>query len=214
MKARKFLALGALSLALGCASAKAGGAGPAQAPVKTPRSSPSLETPPPPELPEGVTLPPKPSADSIEQNSETDDGNPGMSPGQAALYQAFSPKDDSPPCVETDALSETPAEDMLWLINNVSMPPWVGTRAARCVVQTHATEPAARAAIDEWLSKSMFRGFAYLTIGELDTIAATNMALALELAQFGLAHFPDREAIEKRLRRSKVPELKALAPDN
>ena len=107
---------------------------------------------------------------------------PKPSASQTALYDALKLRHEGPPCSDLAELSEAVADDLVWLVENVKHPPWVGIRAAQCVIREH-TEAKADA-IDLWVSEANHRGLALLTMGLLDELpepAAVRFAtLALE----------------------------------
>ena len=107
---------------------------------------------------------------------------PKPSPAQTALFNALKLRHEGPPCSDLTALSESAADDLVWLVENVKHPPWVGIRAAQCVIREHTDAKAD--AIDLWVSEPKHRGLALLTMGLLDELpepAAIRFAtLALE----------------------------------
>ena len=87
---------------------------------------------------------------------------------QRALYDALKVRDAAPPCETLEPLSENVAADLVWLVDNAAQPPWVGIRAAQCVLSNHLE--AQVEAIDSWVVHPDKRGLALLTLGLMDDI--------------------------------------------
>lgn len=128
------------------------------------------------------------------------------SPTQVRIVEALSPRDGRPPCIEIEALSPTPVADLTWVALNVSMPPWVGLEAATCLITGHSAE--ARPTLEAWLTDPALEGFGLLILTQLDALP---LDTALALAQLALAKGPNPDRVKSRLKRSKKPEIKALA---
>jgi hypothetical protein len=128
------------------------------------------------------------------------------SPTQARMVEALSPRDGRPPCIEIEALSPTPVADLTWVALNVSMPPWVGLEAATCLITGHSAE--ARPTLEAWLTDPALEGFGLLILTQLDALP---LDTALALAQLALDKGPNPDRVKSRLKRSKKPEIKALA---
>ena len=87
---------------------------------------------------------------------------------QTALFNALKVRHEAPLCSSLADLSENVADDLVWLVDNAKLPPWVGIRAAQCVVREH-TEAKADT-IDTWVSDPKYKGVAMLTFGLLDEL--------------------------------------------
>lgn len=101
---------------------------------------------------------------------------------QEALYAALKPRDGSPDCASLSDHSEELATDLLWLVDNATQPPWVGVRAAQCVIKHHHTAQAER--IKSWMTSPEKRGLAILAMGLLDELPKE---LSVELSAAALA---------------------------
>lgn len=124
---------------------------------------------------------------------------------ETAVYRALSMRDGSPPCEEVEALASDPVATLISFAEHATMPPWVGVRAARCLVTRHAE--AAKTTLSAWVVDPEKRGFAFLIADELDQAAEP---VALELARAGLAG-PHAADLRKRLAKSAWPSVAALA---
>ena len=60
------------------------------------------------------------------------------------LRMALVVRDKAPPCTELSAMSDALVTDLQWLMDHVTAPPWVGIRAAQCILQLHGTQEADR----------------------------------------------------------------------
>ena len=131
---------------------------------------------------------------------------PTPSTSQTALYNAMKMRENAPDCSELKQYSDTVADDLLWLMDNANQPPWVGIRAAQCILTDHAVEKAR--VIDGWVVDPDRRGLAILALGMLDTLPEP---VALRLAKKALAG-PLAADAKKRIANSKRPAVKALLP--
>ena len=197
-------ALGALLLAA------CGPKGPPPNPALQPEARPDLvgpaallKAPPPSGGTKAATLE---STEGIEAAPTQGAASQDLSPERAALVQALSPHDGAPPCANLGALSPDPANDLLWVASNVTSPPWVGMRAAECLVEGHAT--AARSTLLTWVTQPQLKGFGMLVLGKLESV---DTPLAIELAKAALSGGPDPAGARRRLLKSSKPELRALA---
>lgn len=127
------------------------------------------------------------------------------SPEEQAVYKALSLKDGGPTCEEVEALASDPVASLSAVAEHATMPPWVGMRAAHCLSTRHAE--AAEPTLARWLVDPQLRGMALLLADDLSVMPEP---VALRLATAGLAG-PHAEDLRKRLDRSEVPALKALA---
>ena len=93
---------------------------------------------------------------------------PKPTPAQNALFDALKLRHEGPPCSDLEKLSDSVADDLVWLVENAKHPPWVGIRAAQCVIREHTDAKAD--VIDLWVSESKHRGLSLLTIGLLDEL--------------------------------------------
>jgi hypothetical protein len=124
---------------------------------------------------------------------------------QEAMYKALSARDDGPSCEAVEGMSETPVEDLVWLTEFAEMPPWVGMRAATCLISGHAEEVADL--LCHWVTDPELAGFGALVLGNLGLMP---IELAVELARLALTEGPDPEAARERIARHDDPALQAL----
>jgi hypothetical protein len=109
-----------------------------------------------------------------------------------------------PTCDEIDGQSPDPVGDLVWLMDNVHQPPWVGMRAADCLMNNHLTTETER--VHTWVANPETKGLALLVLGRLDALPAP---LAQSLAKAMLAG-PHRSLIAPRLLESAHIELRAM----
>jgi hypothetical protein len=126
-------------------------------------------------------------------------------PAQEGMVRALSARDAAPPCAEVEKLSPTPVADLRWLVHNVSNPPWVGIRAAECLITGHAAEVPAD--LESWVTAPELLGLGLLVFAHVDKLPP---AQALHLAQLGLTG-PNPRLVKLRLAKSTRPEIQALA---
>lgn len=122
------------------------------------------------------------------------------------VYRALSVRHAAPSCAEVEALTPTPIPTLLRMVDEAHQPPWVGMRAADCLVLRHHESIGDR--LDQWVVDPELRGLGLLVINRLDALP---LALAQSLASRALAQGPDPEQTRERLGRLSTPELKRLA---
>ena len=134
------------------------------------------------------------------------------SPTQTALYNALKIRHEAPLCESLAELSDDLANDLVWLVDNAQRPPWVGIRAAQCVVREHTDAKADT--IDTWVSDPTYKGVAMLTFGLLDELPE---AAAIRFTTIALES-PLADEARKRLADSAHPSVvnlvKASPEDN
>ena len=128
------------------------------------------------------------------------------SAAEADLIQALSSRDASPPCAELEAKLPTPASSLQALVEHVTMPPWVGMRAAGCLISGHALE--ARPALENWVVDPELHGLAILVLGQLDTLPTE---VATGVATLAIEKGADPADARRRVARSTRPEIASLA---
>lgn len=125
---------------------------------------------------------------------------------EAELIRALSARDGAPSCAELEAMVPAPVTSMQAIVEHVTMPPWVGMRAADCLVTGHATE--IRPVIEGWVTHPDLKGLRILALGQLDAMPAdVAVAIATKAIQAG----PDAADARRRVARSSRPEIAALA---
>jgi len=122
-----------------------------------------------------------------------------------AVYKALIVRDAAPPCSELEAMTTTPAATFLYLVENASQPPWVGIRAAECLIQGHAQ--SIQPQLESWVSNSETKGLGYLALNHLD---AMPIEVATSVATAALAG-PEAEGARSRIQNAQTPEIRALA---
>lgn len=162
-------------------------------------------------LPAALAGRPKPPAD-VDPSQIERDGDAAesavASPSQEALVEALSVREPPATCGALSALTPTPADDLAWVVSHVSSPPWAGMKAAECLVQDHAD--AARPTLEAWVTDPRLKGLAWVVLKHLD---AMPLPMALEVAQLAVDKGPDPEGAKRRIRRSEVPEIRALGAE-
>ncbi|MCB9758491.1 MAG: hypothetical protein H6739_01495 [Alphaproteobacteria bacterium] len=111
---------------------------------------------------------------------------------------------EAPACQDIAALSPSPVEDLGWVVDHVSQPPWAPMTAAQCLLQLYPEET--RPVAERWVVDPERAGLARLVFGELERLPPE---VALPLARAALAG-PHAPILERRLARSEDPTLRAL----
>ena len=128
--------------------------------------------------------------------------------GVDEMHRALSTRDGSPPCDEVEALSDTPAEALLYIAEHAQQPPWAGVRAAECLVSRHAE--AIQPQLEQWVQDPSTRGFALVVFNAFDTIPE---AVAIPVAQAALAGDLSEDA-RVRLEGVQNPSIKLLLEES
>lgn len=111
--------------------------------------------------------------------------NPPTAPLTADVAAALSPRHVvGAPCDAVAALGppEVVLAALLDAVATVTMPPWVGTRAARCVVARMDTTPEAADAARTWLMDPAQPGLALIVVDHLDALPKDAVRPLAELA--------------------------------
>ena len=150
--------------------------------------------------------PTNPAVDPVVEDAASPETVASPEPDAAAeaVYRALSVRDPAPSCESVEALTETPVDTLLFVVDNAQQPPWAGMRAAECLTTRHAE--AAEASITAWVSSSETKGLAILALNQLDIMP---LPVALNVARAALAG-PEADTARSRIARSSVTEIKAL----
>lgn len=132
---------------------------------------------------------------------------PTPSPSQTALYNAMKMRENTPDCDQLDQYSKTVADDLLWLMDNANQPPWVGIRAAQCILTHHAAVKAD--VIDTWVTDPKQRGLAIMVFGMLDVLPEETSVRVAKKALAG----PLAAEAKVRIKKSEKPAIRALVPN-
>lgn len=122
-----------------------------------------------------------------------------------AVYKALIVRDAAPPCSDLEAMTTTPAATFLYLVENATQPPWVGMRAAECLIKGHAQ--TIQPQMEAWVSNTETKGLGYLALNHLDGMP---MTVATAVATAALAG-PEAEGARTRIQNAQTPEIRALA---
>jgi len=128
-----------------------------------------------------------------------------ITPAQTAMHRALSLRDGSPPCADVEGLSKTPVADLKFLVANATAPPWVGMRAAECLIAGHPTEITAE--LDTWVTDPELAGLGILTLNRIDALP---IEIATHVAALALEKGPERIGARKRLEKAERPEILEL----
>ena len=132
--------------------------------------------------------------------------SPEPAPAEAsrdAMVRALSARDGAPPCAEVEALSADPVGDLVWIVENVGMPPTAPMSAAACLLDRHAE--AGAEAFEGWLSTDGHAGLASLVVQRFELLPSP---VAVRFASVGLRG-PYAESIRPAVAASMRPEVRA-----
>lgn len=154
-----------------------------------------------------------PPGEGAEPVPQPPQGESAQAPERTAspeerIHRALSVRHPVPSCADIEALSDTPVESLLRVVERASQPPWVPMRAAECLLERHYAQ--IRPQLERWVVAPELRGLGMLVLGRLDVLPQD---LARDLATLSLTRGPDPEATRARLRRHSDPQLRALAEE-
>jgi hypothetical protein len=86
---------------------------------------------------------------------------------EQTAYERLLPRDPEPECPAVEAGLASPTATLLAIAETVESPPWVGMRAAGCLVE-HAADPTVEAALIRWVSEEQLAGLGLLAVNLLD----------------------------------------------
>jgi hypothetical protein len=156
-----------------------------------------------------LAAPPAPPLDvSLIEGRPQNGVEAPATPSQTAVVAALSVREPKPTCETVSALTETPAIDLVWVVEHVNSPPWAGMIAAECVILSHAVQ--ARPTLERWLTEPQLKGLGWSVLKHLDELP---LEAALALATLAIQSGPDPTGARKRVGRAKTPEIKALAAE-
>ena len=122
-----------------------------------------------------------------------------------AIIRALSVRDPVPACADIEALTQTPVPTLVEVVDHATMPPWVGIRAADCLVQNHSAEIEAE--LLSWVSTPQTKGLAILALNQLDVMPSE---LAVKVATTAVEG-PLAATARPRIARASDETLKAIA---
>lgn len=121
------------------------------------------------------------------------------------LRQMLSVRDLAPACTEVQAQSpDRLVTDLQWLMDHIKAPPWVGVRAAQCILQLHAETETVR--IQRWVQDPAKIGLILIVMGELDSLPEPVAQTIVQAALSG----PHSDRMRTWLPKSAHPSLRAL----
>lgn len=123
-----------------------------------------------------------------------------------AVYRALSSRDGAPDCASVEALAKDPTAVLVSVVEHAQQPPWVGVRAAKCLIERHSAEVQPQ--LVAWVQAPNKRGLAVLLANEMDNMPEP---VAVEVAKAGLAG-PYAADMRARLGSCKHPAVLALLP--
>jgi hypothetical protein len=113
------------------------------------------------------------------------------------------------PCPDIEALTPTPADTLLHVVDTITLPPWAPMHAAECLLRGHAV--AVRPAIETWVVDPDKQGLGRMVLNRLDVLPTE---VSVPVARRALEG-PQSELAAQRVAASVVPEVRALsAPDS
>jgi len=120
------------------------------------------------------------------------------------LRRMLSVRDHAPACATLTPGSDRLVEDLQWLMDHITAPPWVGVRAAQCIIELHAETEVKR--IEGWVQDSGKPGLILVVLGALNQVSPQTARTIAQAALKG----PHTARVQPRLMKSKHPEVRAL----
>ncbi len=122
-----------------------------------------------------------------------------------AVVRALSSRDPVS-CETVEALTPTPRETLLEVVEQVSMPPWAPMKAADCLVRNHPLDVIPQ--MEAWVTDPNLLGLGRLVLGRIDQMP---VEAALPVARKALVG-SDPELARARVGAAAAPELSTLVP--
>ena len=156
--------------------------------------------------PVGKSVPQAPPSETPEPlDSDSESWQPTAS--QEGIYRMLSVRDPEPGCASVAEASPTPALDLLALVDHAKQPPWVGMRAASCLVSDHLDEVQEH--VVGWMRTEATYGLALMTIRRLDGLPEE---VAVAVVSAGLGGPADTEVRDEAAKDSRE-SVRALVTD-
>ncbi|NCG21925.1 MAG: hypothetical protein GWP91_23150 [Rhodobacterales bacterium] len=140
--------------------------------------TPVVEEPPPTEV---VAAEPEETPTVVQPTNTTDDW-PGTDQ-QFTIYRTLSLRDGIPECAVVTADSADALGDLVFIAENIPLPPQAGMLAANCVLSEHAE--AAVENLVRWSTSPETAGLARLVFGKLDVLPLEVSTVVREAALAG-----------------------------
>jgi len=121
-----------------------------------------------------------------------------------SLRRALMTRDQAPACTQLLQMSDALISDLQWLMDHVKAPPWVGVRAAQCILQLQGDKEVQR--VIGWVQDPAKAGLALLVLGELDMLTEES---ALQIAQAAMKG-PHAARVTPHIHKSVHPQVRAL----
>jgi hypothetical protein len=125
---------------------------------------------------------------------------------ETELIHQLSARDGSPSCASLEALVPDPVASFEHLIDHVQMPPWIGMRAAECLMIGHPVE--AKPLMLGWVVNPEMKGLSIEALSLLDQLP---VEVAVEVARKAISAGPNPEDARARVARAKNPQIAACA---
>ena len=118
---------------------------------------------------------------------------PELSPAQHTLLRQLSYRDGAPDCKDLSNDNGQLKDDLLVMVNSVMQPPWVGMRAANCLITRFPLESVDT--FKSWMQSEQTMGLAYLLGAQISQLP---YQIAIEVGRVGLSG-PHAEGVRSRL---------------
>ena len=118
---------------------------------------------------------------------------PELSPAQDTLLRQLSYRDGAPDCKDLSNDNGQLKDDLLVMVNSVMQPPWVGMRAANCLITRFPLESVDT--FKSWMQSEQTMGLAYLLGAQISQLP---YQIAIEVGRVGLSG-PHAEGVRSRL---------------
>ena len=118
---------------------------------------------------------------------------PELSPAQDTLLRQLSYRDGAPDCKDLSNDNGQLKDDLLVMVNSVIQPPWVGMRAANCLITRFPLESVDT--FKSWMQSEQTMGLAYLLGAQISKLP---YQIAIEVGRVGLSG-PHAEGVRSRL---------------
>lgn len=108
-------------------------------------------------------------------------------------------------CEAVEALTSTPVDALVTVVDTVKMPAYAPMRAADCLVTRHPLD--VRAEMERWVVAPELAGLGRLVLGRIDTLPTD---LAVPLVRLAIDAGPLPDVAKKKAAAAHAPEIRAL----
>ena len=125
--------------------------------------------------------------------------------GQREVIRLLGARDSGVDCA---VVAELGQGGLVEIVEEIEQPPWVGMRAARCLVELHGEAEGTEAVLVRWVSEERWKGLGYLVLNLLDELPE---GVAVRVATAAVTVGPDPEGARERVLKAGSAGVRGVA---